>query len=121
MKRNFFLIGLVILLSIILIYPLGRVLNLIFFHEMAGGGFDVGLDDTSLYILLGFTSIPPILSSLIFGLYGTSKWKWFFAAALSVPSVIFVVWLGVYQTVPLASFLIGIVISIFLKIIFWKT
>lgn len=116
MKRNFALLFIVIILSVLLIYPLGYTLNQLIFHQQ-GGGFDVGIDDATVNIFIGIMTIPAFLASLLFGIWGSGRYKWIFAIILSLPFVIIFSWAGSYMLVPLVSFLFGIVVTKFIGLV----
>lgn len=119
MKKNLFILFLVIILSVILIYPLGYILNQFVFHQQ-GGGFDVGPDDMMVDIFIGAMVIPPLLSSFMYSFWGKGKQKWIYALILSLPSVIFFRWAGIYLVIPLISFVSGIILAKLINFIISK-
>jgi len=111
MKRNILLIFLVAFTSIILIYPLGKILNQFYFHEF-GSGFDVGLDND---YLLGFIAGTPLISGLFFGFFGKTNWKWLSSFICSLPSIIFVIRIEFHQLVPFVFLFSGIFLSLIIN------
>ena len=116
MKRNILLVLIVILLIIIFIYPIGYTLNKIIFHE-TGGGFDVGPDEAMVNVFIGGMIVPPLLSSLLFGLWGKGRSKWILAIILSSPSIFLFKWAGIYLVLPFIAFVTGLLLAKLVKFI----
>ena len=109
MKRNILVVVVVLLLSLVLTYPLGMISNKLFFHQTEAG-FDVGLDETAINLIIGILIFPSLFSSLIFGIWGIGRWKWIIAILLFSPLFVFFNWAGTYLWLPVASFVSGIIL-----------
>lgn len=119
MKRNILLFIVLLFLIVILIYPIGYLLNELFFHQK-GGGFDVGFDDDMVNIFIGGMATPPLISFLIYSLWGKNKSKWLFASILSLPSVFLFTWAEYYLLLPFVSILVGITLAKLAKLLISK-
>lgn len=114
MKKNLLLSLLVIILFLILVYPVGHFLNVLFLHE-SGGGFDVGPDTTIVEVVIGLMFLAPLLAFSVLGSKGRGNWKWLFAAILSAPSFLFFLWAGTYLWLPASGFILGLIIGVVLN------
>lgn len=121
MKRNILVFLLTIIVSIILIYPLGYLLNKFIFHQQGGGGFDVGPDKIMIDLFIGGIAAPPFLASLAFSIWGRGKWKWVFAIILSLLSIFLFRWAGIYLIIPFISFAFGLILAKFIYLLISKT
>jgi len=111
MKRNLLLVLVVIIVSMILIYPVGYWANKLIFQQYGDGGFDVGPDQMMVDLFIGGMIIPPLVGPFIFGIWGEKKSKWLLAVILSLPSILFFRWAGIYLLIPLTSFCVGTLLS----------
>ncbi len=111
MKRNILLFAVIIIVSIILIYPVGNFFNEYILKEQGGAGFDVGPDQAMINLFVGGMITLPFLSPLFFGIWGRSKLRWFFAIILSLPIIFIFKWAGTYLYIPFISFISGAIIA----------
>ncbi len=112
MKRNLLLFFLILISTLILIYPLGYVANNLIFNEKGGAGFDVGPDQVMVDIFVGIMVVPPLLSSFVFSRWGKGNARWLLALIISLPSIFLFRWAGIYLLIPIISFFIGAVLSL---------
>lgn len=110
MKRNILVFVFLVLLSLLVTYPLGKIFNDLFFHQ-SGGGFDVGLDEVTVNLIIGILIIPAFLTPLLYGIWGIGNWRWLVATVLTLLIFPFLSWAGSYLWFSVISFISGVIFA----------
>src|SRR3989344_7798031 len=117
MKRNFLLFFVLIILSLTLAHSLGYVVNkIVNFTNGSTSVISVGPPVYFFEFMIGFGILYPILSTILFGIWGKGK-KWIWAFVLCLP----VFWIAsrfgfLYVMFTLVFFILGFAIVIVINL-----